>query len=61
MRRVDWKGSGTDMSFDFLTVAATAFLVIGPFVALAVASIRFGADSRPGIDDGGRHRWMPGG
>jgi hypothetical protein len=49
------------MSFDFLTAAATAFLVIGPFVALAVASITFGADSRPGIDDGGRHRWMPGG
>jgi hypothetical protein len=56
---VDLKGSGIEM-VDLLAVAATAFLVIGPFVALAVASITFGADSRPGIDDRGRQRWMPG-
>ena len=59
--QVDWKGSGIDMSVDLLSAAAAAFLVIGPFVALALASITFGVDSRPGIDDRGPRRWMPGG
>jgi hypothetical protein len=56
---VDLKGSGIEMSLDFFAAVALAFLIIGPFVALAVASIYFGVDSRPGIDDD-RRRWMPG-
>jgi hypothetical protein len=37
-----------------------AILFIVPFIAIAVAALAFGVDSRPSIDEGGPHRWMPG-
>ena len=40
-------------------IVAVVFFV-GPFIALAVAALAFGVDSRPSIDDRGPHRWMPG-
>jgi hypothetical protein len=61
--RGKWTGKGQviEMTVDFLGAAIAAFLFIGPFVALAVAAITFGVDSRPGIDDRGPRRWMVGG
>ena len=38
----------------------TAVVVIAPFFALAIAALRFGVDSRPGIDDGDRRPWLVG-
>jgi hypothetical protein len=38
-------------------VAAIAILV-GPLLALAVAAIRFGVDSRPTIDDRDQRPWL---
>ena len=38
-------------------VAATALLV-GPFAVLALAAIRFGADSRSGISDRDQRPWL---
>jgi hypothetical protein len=35
-------------------------LFVGPFIALALAAVAFGVDSRPSVDDRGPHRWMPG-
>jgi hypothetical protein len=58
MGQVDWKGPGIEMT-DFLGIATAAFLFFGPFIVLAAAAVIFGVDSRPGIDDGGSHRWMP--
>jgi hypothetical protein len=49
------------MTVDFFGAAVAAFLFIGPFIALAVAAITFGVDSRPGVDDRGPHRWIAGG
>jgi hypothetical protein len=37
---------------------AVAAMFIGPFVAFAALAIRFGADSRPGIDDRDRRPWL---
>lgn len=34
-----------------VSIAATIVLIVGPFVLLALAAARFGADSRPGLDD----------
>ena len=41
-------------------VAALAVIAffIAPLVVLAVAALRFGADSRPGIDDPDRRPWL---
>jgi hypothetical protein len=50
-----------EMTVDVVSAATAAVLFIGPFVVLAVAALIFGVDSRPGIDDRGPHRWMPGG
>jgi hypothetical protein len=38
-----------------------AIVFIAPFLILALAAVAFGADSRPGIDEPGPHRWVPGG
>ena len=38
----------------------TAIIVIVPFFALAVASIRWGVDSRPGIDERDPRPWLVG-
>lgn len=38
----------------------TAVVVIVPFVALALASLRFGVDSRPGIGDTDHRPWLVG-
>jgi hypothetical protein len=46
---------------DLLGAATAAFLFFGPFIVLAVWAVMFGVDSRPGIDDEGPRRWMPGG
>lgn len=51
----------TEMTFDLFAATTAAIVFIGPFVALAVAALAFGVDSRPGIDDRGPRRWMIGG
>jgi hypothetical protein len=38
----------------------TAIVVIVQFLVLAVASIRWGVDSRPGIDDRDQRPWLVG-
>ena len=38
----------------------TAIVLIVPFLVLAIASIRFGADSRPGVGERDRRPWMVG-
>ena len=37
---------------------AVAAIFIAPLVIFAVLAIRFGADSRPGIDDRDRRPWL---
>jgi len=49
------------MTLDLLAAITAAMLLIGPFVALAIAAVAFGVDSRPSIDDRGPRRWMVGG
>jgi hypothetical protein len=47
------------MIIDQLVAALiVAAIFIGPLVAFAVLAIRFGADSRPGIDDPDRRPWL---
>jgi len=47
------------MTIDLLVAALMmAAILIGPLVAFAVLAIRFGADSRPGIDDPDRRPWL---
>jgi hypothetical protein len=41
-----------------LAAVIVAAIFIAPFVAVATAALRFGADSRPGIDDGDRRSWL---
>jgi hypothetical protein len=38
----------------------TAVVVIVPFLLLAIAALRFGADSRPGVGDRDRRPWLVG-
>lgn len=40
------------------TALAVAAIFIAPLVALAVASFRWGADSRPGIGDRDQRPWL---
>jgi len=49
------------MTLDLLAATMAVALFIGPFIALAIAALAFGVDSRPGIDDRGPRRWMVGG
>jgi hypothetical protein len=48
------------MIIDSAMAAFAAIIFIGPFVALAVAAIRFGADSRPGVRDQDQRPWLIG-
>ena len=48
------------MTIDIATAVLAATIFIGPFVALAVAAIRFGVDSRPGIGDRDQRPWLAG-
>jgi hypothetical protein len=57
---VDRKGRATDVINDLAMVALAATIVIGPLVALALAALRFGVDSRPGIDERDRRPWLVG-
>jgi hypothetical protein len=41
-----------------LAAVVVAAIFIAPFVAFAAAAVRFGADSRPGIDDRDRRPWL---
>jgi hypothetical protein len=45
---------------DFWMAVVTALAVILPFFLLAVASMRWGVDSRPGIGDFDRRPWLVG-
>lgn len=58
--RLDRKGRATDMTIDSAMVALAAIIFIGPLLALAVAAVRFGADSRPGVGDPDRRPWLIG-
>jgi hypothetical protein len=40
----------------FIPILAAAAIFIGPFVALAALAMRYGADSRPGVDD--QRAWL---
>jgi hypothetical protein len=42
------------MTIDLAMAALVATILIGPFIGLAVAALRFGVDSRPGVDDADR-------
>jgi hypothetical protein len=59
-RQVDRKGRANDMTIDVATTALAAIVFIGPLVVLAAAAIRFGVDSRPGIDDRDQRPWLVG-
>ncbi len=48
------------MTIDITTAVLAAAIFIGPFAALAAAAIRFGVDSRPGIDDRDSRGWLTG-
>ncbi len=41
-----------------VAAVAVAALFIAMLVAFAVAALRFGVDSRPGIDDPDRRPWL---
>ena len=45
---------------DVWMAAVTAIVVIVPFFVLAIASIRWGVDSRPGIGEQDRRPWLVG-
>lgn len=49
------------MTSDFFAATTAVIVFIAPFVALAIAALAFGVDSRPGIDDRGPRRSMVGG
>jgi hypothetical protein len=55
------KDQGAEMTLDLFAATTAGIVFIGPFVALAIAALAFGVDSRPGIDDRGPRRWMVGG
>ena len=45
---------------DAWMAAATAIIVIVPFLVLAIASVRYGIDSRPGISERDQRPWLVG-
>ena len=56
---LDRKGRANDMTIDqVLAAVMVAAIFIAPLVAIAAAALRFGADSRPGIDDTDRRPWL---
>ena len=48
------------MTIDLAIAALVATIFIGPFIALALAAIRFGVDSRPDVGDPDRRPWLVG-
>jgi hypothetical protein len=56
--RLDRKGRAIDMTIDLAMAALAAIIFIGPLFALAVAAVRFGVDSRPGIGDRDQRPWL---
>ena len=56
---VEWTGKEGDR-MDVGMAVMTAVVVIVPFFALALASLRFGVDSRPGIGDRDSRPWLVG-
>jgi hypothetical protein len=42
----------------FASLIAVAALVVAPFALLALAAIRYGADSRSGISDRDQRPWL---
>jgi hypothetical protein len=57
--RVEWTGKD-GKRMDVGMAVMTAVVVIVPFFALALASLRFGVDSRPGIGDRDDRPWLVG-
>ena len=56
---LDRKGRANDMMIDqVLAALAVAALFIVPLVAFAAAAMRYGVDSRPGIDERDRRPWL---
>ena len=56
---VDRKGRVKTMMIDQIATAlAVAAIFIAPLAVLAVASLRWGVDSRPGIDDRDQRPWL---
>ena len=45
---------------DAWMAAATAIIVIVPFLVLALASMRYGVDSRPSIGERDQRPWLVG-
>lgn len=41
-----------------VAVALVATALVLPFAAFAVAALRFGVDSRPGVDDRDQRPWL---
>jgi hypothetical protein len=41
-----------------ISIIATMVIVIGPLALLGLAALRFGVDSRPGIDDRDQRPWL---
>ena len=49
----------TNVTIDQIVAAlVVATVFISPFIALALAALRFGVDSRPGIEDADRRPWL---
>lgn len=48
------------MSMDLGSAVAAAIVLVIPFLALAIAAIRWGVDSRPDVGDPDRRPWMIG-
>jgi len=54
------KGRAKDMSLDVIVATlAVTLVIIGLLVALGLAALRFGVDSRPGIGDDRLTRFLP--
>ena len=48
------------MTIDLAMAALVATIFLGPFIALALAALASGVDSRPGIGDTDRRPWLVG-
>ena len=48
------------MTIDIAMAALAAIIFIGPLLVLAVAAVRLGVDSRPGIGDRDQRPWLVG-
>lgn len=59
LRHWTGKDGREDMMIDQVVAAlAVAAFLIAPLVVFAAAALRFGVDSRPGIDDRDRRPWL---